>query len=77
MLAKRMPGKVIAKLGPSTISFRATIEILKINPFVRVSARRVRAIKANWKRPLPVLVRVLAHQPDADWRRRLLSLPAR
>ncbi|HEY4157544.1 MAG TPA: DUF1905 domain-containing protein, partial [Polyangiaceae bacterium] len=48
--------------------------ILKINPFVRVSARRVRAIKANWKRPLPVLVRVNGEPRIRPWRINMMPI---
>jgi Bacteriocin-protection, YdeI or OmpD-Associated/Domain of unknown function (DUF1905) len=49
------------------IKFAATIKIRGINPFVLVSARRAKAIKPGWRRPLPVLVRLYGHSARA-WR---------
>ncbi|WP_439567159.1 YdeI/OmpD-associated family protein [Sphingopyxis sp.] len=40
------------------MKFKAKIERKGINPYVRVSAARAQRIKAGWKKPLPVLVRV-------------------
>ncbi|HEU5395964.1 MAG TPA: YdeI/OmpD-associated family protein [Verrucomicrobiae bacterium] len=51
--------------------FRAVIEQRGINPFVRVSARRVAAIRKGWRRPLPVRVRVNG-KPDEPWRINLM-----
>lgn len=36
----------------------AVIEIRGINPYIRVSAAKAAAIKPDWRRPLPVLVRI-------------------
>jgi Bacteriocin-protection, YdeI or OmpD-Associated/Domain of unknown function (DUF1905) len=49
------------------VEFAATIRIRGINPFVLVSARRAKAIKAGWRKPLPVLVR-LNGKPAKAWR---------
>ncbi len=49
------------------MKFRAKIELKGINPFVMVSAARARRIKADWKKPLPVLVQVNG-QPEPAWR---------
>jgi hypothetical protein len=38
-----------------------------INPYVLVSAARARAIRADWRKPLPVLVRVNG-KPEQAWR---------
>lgn len=48
------------------MQFRAKIEIRGINPYVMVSAARARRIKADWKRPMPVLVQVNG-EPDPAW----------
>jgi hypothetical protein len=48
------------------ITFQATIEIQGINPYVLVTKGRVQQIKADWKRPLPVLVQVNG-QPKEPW----------
>ncbi len=49
------------------LSFQATIEIFNGNPFVYVSAKRVKKIKPDWKKPLPVLVQING-KPDSPWR---------
>jgi bacteriocin resistance YdeI/OmpD-like protein/uncharacterized protein DUF1905 len=48
-------------------TFTAIIKIRGINPFVLVSARRAKAIKPGWRKPLPVLVR-LNGKPAKAWR---------
>jgi hypothetical protein len=47
--------------------FKAMIEIRGINPYVLVSAARAKKLKPNWKKPMPVLVRVNG-RPDEPWR---------
>ncbi len=47
------------------------MEIRGINPFVSVSASRVGRLKAGWRKPLPVLVR-LNGQPEDAWRTNLM-----
>lgn len=49
------------------MDFRAKIELRGINPYVLVSPARAERIKAGWKKPMPVLVRVNG-QPDPAWR---------
>ena len=49
------------------IRFRGRIEIRGINPYVAVSAERASLLKAEWRRPMPVLVTVNG-QPDPPWR---------
>src|SRR5689334_4525566 len=46
--------------------FKATIEIRGINPYVLVSAARAQKIKASWKKPMPVLVRING-KPNEPW----------
>jgi bacteriocin resistance YdeI/OmpD-like protein/uncharacterized protein DUF1905 len=50
-----------------SLTFRATIKIRGINPYVGVSAVRARKIKANWRKPMPVMVRVNG-APETAWR---------
>ena len=47
--------------------FSATIKILGINPYVLVSAARANKIKAGWKKPMPVRVRING-KPAEPWR---------
>jgi hypothetical protein len=50
-----------------TRGFTAVIKIRGVNPFILVSASRANAIKAGWRKPLPVLVRVNG-KPANPWR---------
>jgi hypothetical protein len=58
----------------STVAFTARIEILNGNPFVRVSARRAQTIKPNWRRPLPVLMRINGAPGDKAWRTNMMPI---
>ncbi len=50
-------------------SFSATVKMRGINPFVLVSAARATALKAGWRKPLPVLVLVRVNgKPAKAWR---------
>lgn len=57
----------------SVLQFRAVIELEGINPFVLVSARRVARLRKNWRKPLPVRVRVNG-KPDKPWRINLMPV---
>ena len=48
-------------------TFTAAIKIRGINPFILVSASRANTIKPDWRKPLPVLVRVNGTPAEA-WR---------
>ncbi len=50
-----------------SMSFPALIKIRGVNPFILVSARRAKAVKPGWRKPLPVLVR-LNGKPARAWR---------
>lgn len=54
--------------------FSGRIEITGINPYVRVSAARARALKPDWKRPLPVLVRINGHPAKKPWRINMMPM---
>jgi Bacteriocin-protection, YdeI or OmpD-Associated/Domain of unknown function (DUF1905) len=54
--------------------FRAPIKIFNGNPFVYVSAARARAIKPNWRRPLPVFVRVNGKPAEKPWRINMMPI---
>jgi len=49
-----------------TQQFTATIEILGINPYVRVTAARAKALRAGWRKPMPVRVRING-KPEKAW----------
>jgi len=44
--------------GIPTLRFRAVIKIHGINPYVLVSARRASKLRPNWRKPMPVLVKI-------------------
>lgn len=54
-------------------SFEAVIGIRGINPFIHVDAQTARRIRANWRRPLPVLVRI-NRRPRQPWRINLMPV---
>lgn len=49
-----------------SLLFKATIEINGINPYVPVSATQASRLKAGWRKPMPVQVRVNG-KPDMPW----------
>jgi hypothetical protein len=51
-----------------TLRFRARMKIRDGNPFVLVSAARVRTLKPDWRGPMPVLVRVDGKPEPRPWR---------
>ncbi|HEY0596751.1 YdeI/OmpD-associated family protein [Sphingopyxis sp.] len=48
------------------MKFRTKIKLRGINPYVMVSPARALRIKADWKKPMPVLIQVNG-QPDPAW----------
>ena len=48
------------------LRFRARIELNKINPYVLVRAARARRLKPDWRRPMPVAIRING-QPETPW----------
>jgi hypothetical protein len=50
-----------------TLRFRAVMKIRESNPYIPISKARVARIKPDWKRPLPVLVRING-KPRKPWR---------
>ena len=57
----------------SRLRFRSVIEIENVNPYVLVSSRRVRRIRKNWRKPLPVRVRING-KPENPWRINLMPV---
>ena len=54
-----------------SLEFRSVIGINGINPYVPVSAKRAARLRAGWRKPLPVRVRVNS-QPKEPWRINLM-----
>jgi len=48
-----------------SLKFRGTIQIRGINPYIGVSAAQSAALKAGWRKPLPVLLRINGKPDDA------------
>lgn len=49
------------------LQFRSVIQIRGINPYVRVDAELASRLRANWRKPLPVAIRING-QPEEPWR---------
>jgi len=57
----------------SSLRFRSVIEMESINPFVLLNARQVARLQRNWRKPLPVRVRVNG-KPEKPWRINLMPV---
>jgi hypothetical protein len=51
----------------ATLRFRSAIAINGINPYVLVSAQRAARLRKDWRKPMPVCIRVNG-KPDSAWR---------
>ena len=51
----------------TSLRFRSRIEINNINPYVLVSAEDAARLKQDWRKPMPVRIRVNG-KPQAPWR---------
>ena len=56
------------------LRFVARLKLLGINPYILVSAARAHGIKAGWRKPLPVLVRVNGHPTTRPWRINMMPI---
>lgn len=52
----------------SVLRFSAAIRIRGVNPYVEVSARRAGQVQRDWRRPMPVRVRVNGRPARTPWR---------
>lgn len=52
----------------SALRFPATIQIRGVNPYVEVSKRRAGQVRKDWRRPMPVCVRVNGKPVRKPWR---------
>jgi Bacteriocin-protection, YdeI or OmpD-Associated/Domain of unknown function (DUF1905) len=55
------------------LEFTGTIRIHGINPFVLVSAKRAAGLRPDWRRPMPVLVRING-VPQEPWRINMMPI---
>jgi hypothetical protein len=53
--------------------FRATICIRGVNPYILVGASRARAIRPDWRRPMPVLMRING-KPEKPFRTNMMPV---
>jgi hypothetical protein len=65
--------RAAAPITMSSLRYRSTILINDINPYVLVSAKRAECLRKNWRKPLPVCVRVNG-QPEEPWRINLMPI---
>jgi hypothetical protein len=49
------------------IRFRSEIKLEGINPYVRVSPERAARLRPDWRKPMPVLIRING-SPETPWR---------
>lgn len=49
-------------------SFRALVKIRGINPYVGVGAQSAARVRSNWRKPMPVLVRINGEPARKPWR---------
>lgn len=57
----------------TSLRFHSAIEINGINPYVLVTAMQAARIRKNWRKPLPVRIRVNG-KPDDPWRVNLMPV---
>lgn len=60
-----------AALREGLLSFRATIHLRGINPYILINPRRAQALRSPWRKPMPVYVQ-LNGQPASPWRVNLM-----
>jgi hypothetical protein len=61
-------------MAVASLRFRGRMEIIGVNPYVRVSSAHARALKPDWRRPLPVLVRINGHPKAKPWRINMMPM---
>lgn len=57
----------------SGLRFKAVIEINNINPYVLVNAEQARHLKRDWRKPMPVSIRING-EPKTPWRINLMPI---
>ena len=56
------------RMKASPLCFPAVVKIRGINPYVDVSAWRAGQLRRNWRKPMPVLVRINGKPARKPWR---------
>lgn len=57
----------------SIVQLRAKIEINKVNPYVAIGEEAMTRIRAGWRKPLPVIIRING-LPKAGWKINLMPV---
>lgn len=55
-------------MSQSSLRFTATIKVRGINPYVDVSGRRAGQLQKDWRRAMPILVRINGEPARKPWR---------
>lgn len=55
----------------NVLAFRSGIRILGVNPYVLVTQEQARALRKDWRKPMPVLVQI-NDKPEKPWRINLM-----
>lgn len=58
----------------AAMRFAALIRIRGINPYVEVSARRAARLRKNWRKPMPVRVRINGEPAGNSWRINMMPM---
>jgi len=61
-------------MAMSPLRFRRTIQITGVNPYLHVSAAQARALRPDWRRAMPVLVRINGAPRSQPWRTNMMPL---
>jgi hypothetical protein len=59
-------------MSKSPLRFAATIRVRGVNPYLDVSRRRAGQLQKNWRRPMPVRVRINGRPSRKPWRINLM-----
>ena len=64
----------MSRAPTGALRFAGVIRIFDSNPYIWVSATRASALRANWRKPMPALVRVDGHPRLKPWRVNLIPM---
>lgn len=63
-----MPARAHHAMKGSSLRFSAVIRLRGINPYVQVSARRAAKLQKDWRKPMPVRIRIDGKPAGGPWR---------
>ncbi|MGZ3899464.1 MAG: DUF1905 domain-containing protein [Bacteroidia bacterium] len=67
MFDKSLFNFIEAIILPMTLQFKSKIQLNSINPYILVSKTRAQKVKSDWKKPMPVIIRI-NKEPVAGWK---------